>query len=132
MSLRMEKRFGTWFREFRPIYTPLEAGMDRYLKFDHDFIGREAVEAELSAGGPKRRMVMFEVDVDESEPADVIGDEPVWLVGGDADRVVGWVTSGGYAHYSALSLAWGYVPAELADGFQKDPAVDPAGLRMRA
>jgi dimethylglycine dehydrogenase len=148
ITLRLEKHFGTWFREFRPIYTPLEAGMDRYLKFDHDFIGREAVEAELSAGGPKRRMVMFEVDVDESEPADVIGDEPVWLVGGDADRVVGWVTSGGYAHYSALSLAWGYVPAELADGsqefeieiigkrrparIQKDPAVDPAGLRMRA
>ena len=42
MSLRMEKRFGTWFREYRPIYTPLEAGMDRYLKFDHDFIGRAA------------------------------------------------------------------------------------------
>ena len=39
MSMRMEKRFGTWFREYRPIYTPLEAGMDRYLKFDHDFIG---------------------------------------------------------------------------------------------
>ena len=31
MSMRMEKMFGTWFREYRPIYTPLEAGMDRYL-----------------------------------------------------------------------------------------------------
>ena len=41
MSLRIEKSFGTWFREYRPIYTPLEAGMDRYLKLDHDFIGRE-------------------------------------------------------------------------------------------
>jgi dimethylglycine dehydrogenase len=126
--------------------------MDRYLKFDHEFIGREAVEAELAAGGPKRRMVMFEVDVDEDEPADVIGDEPVWLVGGDGengdgDRVVGWITSGGYAHFSGLSLAWGYVPTELADGsqdfeieiigkrrparIQKEPPVDPAGLRMR-
>ena len=57
MSLRMEKSFGTWFREYRPIYTPLEAGMDRYLKLDHDFIGREAVEAEIAAAGPKRRLV---------------------------------------------------------------------------
>ena len=61
MSLRMEKMFGTWFREYRPIYTPLEAGMDRYLKFDHEFIGRAAVEAELAtrAGAvarlPRRR-----------------------------------------------------------------------------
>ena len=40
MSMRMEKMFGTWYREYRPIYTPLEAGMDRYLKLDHDFVGR--------------------------------------------------------------------------------------------
>ena len=41
ITLRLEKNFGTWFREYRPIYTPLEAGMDRVLKFDHDFVGRE-------------------------------------------------------------------------------------------
>ncbi len=26
MSLRLEKNYGTWFREYRPIYTPLEGG----------------------------------------------------------------------------------------------------------
>ena len=57
MSLRMEKRFGTWFREYRPIYTPLEAGMDRYLRFDHDFVGRAAVEAERERGpGARARL----------------------------------------------------------------------------
>jgi len=35
------------------------------------------------------------------------------LVDGDW-RVVGWVTSGGYAHYVEKSMAQGYVPAELA------------------
>ena len=40
MAMRMEKMFGTWYRGTDPIYTPLEAGMDRYLKLDHDFIGR--------------------------------------------------------------------------------------------
>ncbi|MEX0757388.1 MAG: aminomethyltransferase family protein, partial [Acidimicrobiia bacterium] len=145
MAMRMEKMFGTWFREYRPIYTPLEAGMDRYLKFDHDFIGREAVEAEKAAGGPKRRMVYLEVDPDPDEPADVIGDEPIW----HGDEVVGWVTSGAYAHYSGVSLALGYVPAGLAEpgteGFEveiighrrparllTEPALDPTGERMRA
>ncbi len=145
ITMRLEKNFGTWFREYRPIYTPLEAGMDRVLKFDHDFIGREAVEAEMKAGGPKRKLVMFQVDVDPQAPADVIGDEPVFHDG----KVVGWITSGGYAHYSGVSLALGYIPAELAvegtKGFeveiigkmrpatlQLEPVLDPSGSRMRA
>jgi dimethylglycine dehydrogenase len=142
MSLRMEKRFGTWFREFRPIYTPLEAGMERYLKLDHDFVGRAALEAEM-VRGPERRLVYLEVDPDPDEPADVIGDEPIWH---DAN-VVGWVTSGAYAHYSQRSLALGYVPAQLAVsgaefeveiiGHRRparlldEPVLDPAGDRMR-
>jgi len=144
ITMRLEKNFGTWYREYRPIYTPLEAGMDRVLKLDHDFIGREAVEAEIAAGGPKRKLVMFNVEVDPENPADVLGDEPVWHNG----EVVGWITSGGYAHYSAVSLALGYIPTELAtetDGFeieiigrrrpatlQHEPVLDPEGLRMRA
>ncbi|HEX3090517.1 MAG TPA: aminomethyltransferase family protein, partial [Ilumatobacteraceae bacterium] len=149
ITMRLEKNFGTWFREYRPIYTPLEAGMDRVLKFDHDFIGREAVEAEIADGGPKRKLTMFVVEPDPDSPADVIGDEPVWHTGPDGDRVVGWITSGGYAHYSGVSLAWGYIPTELAtpgtEGFeieiignrrparlQLDPILDPSGSRMRA
>jgi dimethylglycine dehydrogenase len=64
-------------------------------------------------------------------------------------RVVGWVTSGGYAHYVQKSMAQGYVPAELAsedgDGFfevevlgrrrkariNPEPLFDPTGERMR-
>jgi dimethylglycine dehydrogenase len=145
ITMRLEKSFGTWFREYRPIYTPLEAGMDRSLKFDHDFVGRAAVEQEKAGDGPARRLVVFRVDVDPDEPADVIGDEPVWHDG----QVVGWITSGGYAHYSATSLAMGYVPAALAregtTGFeieiigkrrpahlQLEPILDPSGSRMRA
>jgi dimethylglycine dehydrogenase len=148
MAMRMEKMFGTWYREYRPIYTPLEAGMDRYLKLDHDFVGRAALEAEM-ARGPERRMVYLEVDTDPDEPADVIGDEPIWHDG----EVVGWVTSGAYAHYSGVSLALGYVPAALASpeaatagtgleieiiGHRRparllgEPVLDPSGRRMRA
>ncbi|MEZ5251552.1 MAG: glycine cleavage T C-terminal barrel domain-containing protein [Ilumatobacteraceae bacterium] len=87
---------------------------------------------------------MFEVDVDPDAPADVIGDEPVWHDG----EVVGWITSGGYAHYSGVSLALGYIPTSLVSagsGFEieiigrrrpaairHEPVLDPQGLRMRA
>ena len=110
MSLRLEKSYGTWFREYRPIYTPAEGGITRYLRLDHDFIGRAAHEAELAAGGPKRRLVAFVVDPDPDDPADVIGDEPIWHGG----EVVGWVTSGGYGHHVQRSIALGYVPTELS------------------
>jgi dimethylglycine dehydrogenase len=145
MSLRLEKSYGTWFREYRPIYTPLEAGIMRYLKLDHEFIGRAAHEAEAAAGGPKRRLVVFVVEPDPDDPADVIGDEPVWHDG----TVVGWITSGGYGHHVRQSIALGYVPTDLAslegDGhfeieiigrrrparIQPEPLFDPKGLRMR-
>ncbi len=144
ITMRLEKNFGTWYREFRPIYTPLESGMERAMKFDHEFIGRAAVEAEMKTG-PARKLVMFRVDVDKDKPADVLGDEPVFHNG----EVVGWITSGGFAHYSGVSLALGYIPAALAaegtTGFeieiignmrpahlQLEPVLDPSGSRMRA
>jgi dimethylglycine dehydrogenase len=145
MSLRLEKSYGTWFREYRPIYTALEGGITHYLKLDHEFIGRAAHEAEVAAGGPARRLVTLVVEPDPDDPADVIGDEPIWHGG----EVVGWVTSGGYGHHVKASIALGYVPAGLAaadrdDGFeieiigrrrparlQREPLFDPQGLRMR-
>ncbi|MBA2632524.1 MAG: GcvT family protein [Chloroflexi bacterium] len=144
MSLRLEKSFGTWFRDYRPIYTPLEAGLTSYIKLDHEFIGRAAHEAELAAG-PGRRLATLVVDPDPDDPADAIGDEPIWHDG----KVVGWVTSGGYAHYSNVSLALGYVPTHLtapaSNGhfeieiigrrrparLQLTPVFDPEGRRMR-
>jgi len=147
MSLRLEKSYGTWFREYRPIYTPAEAGITRYIRLDHEFVGRAAHEAELAAGGPARRLVAFVVEPDPDDPADVIGDEPIWHDG----EVVGWVTSGGYGHHVGRSIALGYVPAGLAapdgpggSGFeieiigrrrparlQPRPLFDPDGTRMR-
>ncbi len=40
-AMRLEKSFGTWAREYRPIYGPLEAGLARFVAYDKpDFIGR--------------------------------------------------------------------------------------------
>ncbi|TIQ20729.1 MAG: FAD-dependent oxidoreductase [Mesorhizobium sp.] len=71
------------------------------------------------------------------------------IVDGDW-RVVGWVTSGGYAHYIRKSMAQGYVPAALAGDesaglfeieilgsrrparINVEPPFDPSGEKMRA
>jgi dimethylglycine dehydrogenase len=138
-AMRIEKGFGTWAREYRPIYGPYEAGLARFvdLKKD-DFIGKAAAQEE-HAGGGKLHLAAFKV---AAADADALGDEPIW----HDDRVVGWVTSGAYGHRVAASLALGYIPRELkaAEGFEIEilgerctaerldaPAYDPQGTRMR-
>lgn len=140
LSLRLEKNWGTWAREYRPIYGPYEAGLGRFVAINKNrFIGRDAALAEKESGGP-RRLLAFTV---ETRDVDVIGDEPIWYDG----AVIGWITSGGYAHWVGKSVALGYVPRELADaeeGFeveiigkryparpQRQPLFDPDGKRMR-
>ena len=108
-AMRLEKNFGGWAREFRPVYGPLEAGLDRFIAYgkDADFIGKSAAMAERDSGGKLRLRAFTVAAID----ADVIGDEPIWHDG----EVVGWVTSGGYAHNAGQSVAMGYVAKEVAD-----------------
>jgi dimethylglycine dehydrogenase len=139
LSMRLEKNFPTWYRELRPIYGAFEAGLDRFIDLGKNgFIGQEKANEERQSGGTLRRISMI---VDAAD-ADVLGDEPIWHGG----KVVGWVTSGGYAHYVDKSLAQGYVPKELAgeQDFEieiigdmrkaraiAEPLFDPRGERMR-
>jgi dimethylglycine dehydrogenase len=140
-SLRLEKSFGTWAREYRPIYGPYEAGLGRFVDLKKpDFIGRTPAEAEKGSGGV-RKLVTLAVD---AKDADAIGDEPIYHAG----KVVGWVTSGGYGHTVGKSLAMGYVNNDVAGETLEfavelmgevrpavrlaEPAFDPQGARMRA
>jgi dimethylglycine dehydrogenase len=148
-SLRLEKNFGAWATEYRPIYTPHSAGLGWCVKTEKgDFIGRDAV-VTASSESPEHRLSFFSVDVGESDDAaDVIGDEPIWLVGADGTgNVIGWVTSGGYAHHSQTSVAVGYIRREHVDQpgdveieilgrrcaatLLRQPLFDPSGARMR-
>ena len=143
LSMRLEKSWPTWFAELRPIYGPFEGGMERFVRLDKPFVGRDAAAREAE-DGPRLRRVSLIID---AANADVMGDEPIWArtardygavaaphgfgaprfdaagaavpasdprVDGDW-RVVGWVTSGGYGHSVGLSLAQGYLPAALAE-----------------
>ncbi len=141
MSLRLDKWFGSWGREFSPDYTPGETGLDRFIRWnkDTDWIGKASATAEKAAG-PKRKLVSFIVDADD---ADVVAWEPIWLDG----TVQGFCTSGGYSHFTQKSLAMGFLPADRAtDGTRAEieilghrrpakvhlaPLFDADGARMR-
>ncbi len=125
MSLRLDKWFGSWGREFSPDYTPCETGLDRFIRWNKeaDWIGKAAATAEKAAG-PKRKLVSFIVD---AKDADVVAWEPIWLDG----AVVGFCTSGGYSHFTGTSLAQGFVPADRAvDGLEVE--IEILGERRRA
>jgi len=140
MSLRIEKSFGSWLREFRPDFTPMETGLDRFVRYDkNDFIGRDAAMAEKDRT-PEKRLATFVV---EATDADCVADEPIWHDG----SLVGFVTSGNYAHYVGKSVAIGMVPPALhVDGaafeievlgekrgatLVAEPLFDPNAERMR-
>ena len=106
MSLRLDKFFGSWMREFSPDYTAAETGLDRFISWgkEVDFIGKAAAIRERQ-NGSDRKLVVLEVDTDD---ADVVAYEPVWING----QVKGFCTSGGYSHYAQKSIAMALVPGE--------------------
>jgi dimethylglycine dehydrogenase len=139
-SLRLEKGYGSFNKDFRPDYTPGETGLDRFIDFSKpDFTGRTSALAERASGPPRRFVVMEIADAD----TEVVGFESIMKDG----TAVGYVTSGAYGHCIEKSLAAGYVPSALAqDGtrFEIDilgdmrpatvhlqPLYDPQGLRLR-
>ena len=143
MSLRVEKGYGSWSREFSPEYWPQEVGLDRLCKMDKDFLNKSAA-AETMSNAPREDLVLLhleEADVNASN-ADATGGEPIFMNG----KGIGRVTSGTYGYTVGMSLALGYVKgAKPGDRVQvmvlgtphnavilAEPPFDPKGERLRA
>jgi len=107
MSLRVEKGYGSWGREYSPEYWPQESGLARLVKMDKDFLNKSAYAA-LADKPARELLVLMEV---EAETADASGGEPVFLPDGTP---VGQVSSGAYGYHVGKSLALGYVKADHA------------------
>ncbi len=140
LSMRLEKGFGIWGREFSPDYTPSQNDMGHFVSYDKaGFVGRDAALADRDQG-PAQNLVMFTI---EATTSDATGFEPVYR----DDRVVGFVTSGGYGHRTGQSLALAYIDTDATDpealyqislvgerhGARLLDAIpfDPTGSRMR-
>ena len=105
-SMRLEKGY-VLAHDICGEETPLEAGLDYFVRFDKgDFVGRDSLIRQKELGIPCK-LVMLEVDAGQ---ADAYADECILKDG----QPVGRVTSGGYGHRVAKSLALGYVRADLA------------------
>jgi dimethylglycine dehydrogenase len=140
MSMRLEKGWGAWTLDYRPDFTPAESGLDVFINWKKDFIGKDAAMIERQHG-PVKKLVTMTV---KTTDIDVSNDEAILKNG----NCVGYVTSGGYAHHVGESMAMGYVPAELArDGVTLDveingtlypatihlePMYDPTGAKSRS
>jgi 4-methylaminobutanoate oxidase (formaldehyde-forming) len=141
-ALRLEKGYRVWSSDITPDETPYEAGLGFAVALDKEpgFLGRDALVAARKAG-PRKRLRCLVLD----EPGSVcLGNEPV-RVGGD---IVGRVTSGGYGFAVERSIAYAYLPPDLAAigtrgdvevfgewvGFEvvREPLWDPDGARIRA
>ena len=139
MSMRLEKNWGAWTLDLRPDFTAAESGLDFFINWNKEFIGKKAALIEKNQG-VKRKLVTMTID---TKDIDVTGDEAVLK----DKRCVGYITSGGYAHHVKKSMALAYVPNNLTKdqtelsveingkfykaNVQAKPLYDPDGKKMR-
>nr|XP_056716394.1 sarcosine dehydrogenase, mitochondrial [Euleptes europaea] len=101
-SLSIEKGYRHWHADLRLDDTPLEAGLafTCKLKVDVPFLGREAIEAQKTAG-IFRRLVCFTVD----EKVPLFGLEAIWRNG----KVVGHIRRADFGYALNKTIAYGYI-----------------------
>jgi dimethylglycine dehydrogenase len=143
MSLRIEKGYGSWGREYSPEYWPQEVGLERLCKMDKDFLNKPAV-AETLAKPAREHLVILALDPAQTDAsnADATGGEPVFKNGVG----IGRVTSGAYGYSVGQSLALAFVKnAEAGDSVDvmvlgrahratilAEPPFDAQGVRLRS
>ena len=143
MSLRVEKGYGSWSREYSPEYWPQEVGLERLCKMDKDFLNKEAVAQTMAKPGREKLVILAldEADTTASN-ADATGGEPIFRNG----EGVGRVTSGTYGYTVGRSLALGFVKDPIAGEalevmvlgkphkavILQEPPFDPKGEILRA
>lgn len=143
LSLRVEKGYGSWGREYSPEYWPHEVGLERLIKMDKDgFLGKEAYAA-IAQQAPRELLVNLSIDAVNN--ADAAGGEPIFSIEGTP---IGRISSGAYGYSVEKSLALGFIKTEFANpgtavhvavlGLPHEatilpaPAYDETGSRLRS
>jgi len=140
-SLRIEKGYRAWKGDLSTDYSILEAGLERFVKWDKDFPGKAAMLAEKQRG-VRKRFVTLKVDSPDYDPPYMAN---LWQGG----TVVGEVTSGAWGYRVGACLALGMLRPDLAVAgtaleveaygmrfpatvLPDGPAWDPSNARIRA
>lgn len=106
-TLRLEMGYPLWGQDLDEFTTPLEAGLGWVVDWDHDFVGREALEKQRDEGLPKK-LIGFR-----------LAGRRIPRPGYDlrVDGSVGAVASGNFSPVLGCGIGMGYVapPADAGD-----------------
>ena len=101
-SLRLEKSYRAMYRDMNVEHTALEAGLERFVKFDKsDFVGKAALMKQQNEG-LKRNLVTLQVATID---ADAYMNEGVY----SGSKLVGRITSGATSHHVGGCLSMAYL-----------------------
>ena len=140
MSLRIEKGYGSWSREYSPEYWPQEVGLSKLIKLDKNFLNKEAY-TKIKDKEPRETLRI--VEVMDAKNADATGGEPIFSIDGTP---IGRVTSGSYCAGVGKSLALVFIKSLIKDKemhvmilgkphlakLLNEPPFDPKGLKLRS
>ena len=111
-SLRLEKGYRVWGEDITPDTTPFEAGLGWAVKLKSrtEFIGRKAL-LKQQKHPLKKRIACFTI---EDPDIVLLGRETIFR----NDKIVGWLTSGGWGYTVNKNIGYGYV--RCSEGVDKD------------
>jgi aminomethyltransferase len=108
-TLRLEAAMSLYGHEISDSINVFEAGLDRFCKLDKGpFIGSDALQRVLAAGGPGRKLVGLEM-IERGIARDG------YRVFDSAGNAIGSVTSGSPAPFLKKNIALAYVPRAYSE-----------------
>ncbi|MFH1190846.1 MAG: glycine cleavage system aminomethyltransferase GcvT [Candidatus Omnitrophota bacterium] len=117
-TLRLEMGYPLYGQDLDINHTPLEAGLEKFVDFSKDFIGRDVLIKEQK-DGVSERLIYFQADSRRS-PRHGFTIQ-------DKGRQVGLVTSGSFSPSLSVGIGMGYVAGSFDLGAQlvvKDAATE--------
>jgi dimethylglycine dehydrogenase len=107
-SMRLEKMYRAYGAEFTEEISALEAGMDRFLDLNREFIGCDNIrQRKIDGIKTKLAYLIFDDDI----PAECFGNEAVF----EGDKLSGIITSGAYGFRVGHSVAFAYLQPSLCE-----------------
>ncbi len=106
-SLRIEKGYRAWKGDLSTDYSILQGGLERFVKWEKEFPGKAAMQAEKQAGVTKSFVTLV---FDDVPPADAPYMSPIKHNG----VVVGETTSSTYGYRVEKAIALGMAKAEAS------------------
>ena len=122
-SLRMEKMYRAWGSEFTEEISGLEAGMEKFIDINREFIGSDNLKKRMKKD---LDVVLVYLVFDDDIQSECYGNEAVFY----GDDLIGLTTSGAYGFRIKKSLAFAYIKPAFANQSQKLKVLTASGMRL--